>query len=100
MSFTSLGANPAASTLMLYPDPGVRAGAEKTPAPFVSIDRTCPCAVLETTTLAFGTTDPVGSLTVPEIAATPPVWAKTGAHKNMNAGKAYFTFITGSLKMV
>jgi hypothetical protein len=48
------------------------AGAVNTPAEFVSIDRTSPFEAVEITTFAFGTTDPVGSCTVPEIEATPP----------------------------
>src|ERR1039458_6829920 len=45
------------------------------------------------TTLAFGTTAPLGSLTTPEIPATPPDCANNGAETNSNSAAKYFTFI-------
>src|ERR1039457_7401958 len=45
------------------------------------------------TTLAFGTTAPLGSLTTPEIPATPPDCANRGAATNSNSAAKYFAFI-------
>jgi hypothetical protein len=48
----------------------------KTPELLVWTERISPLASLDTTTLPFGTADPEGSVTVPEMPATPPACAK------------------------
>jgi hypothetical protein len=67
----------------------------KAPALFVLIVRRVPCDALEITTFALGTAAPLGSLTTPEIPATPPDCAKRGAEtiNNTNSVAKHFTFI-------
>ena len=72
-------------------------GAAKTPAEFVTTVRASPCVPLEITTFALGTTEPEGSCTVPEMAATPPDCANAVAPANTNSGASNFQFISFSL---
>ena len=67
----SYAAKPEAFTNTRYPGPGVSAGAVKTPSLFEVMVRIKPRLALEISTLAFGTTEPLASRTVPEIPARP-----------------------------